>query len=769
MKPWLNHFIHSLLIVFFHKLRRRSTPRTRIFFLQSFFDFARLRVHFSQQPSTTLVQPSGILQSFLENTIFIIHNSCPEEHLDICFPPRINSGSALCPIRLYFSPIYDVRHAEFPFLDRLLKEGSSWRSRLNPRTVLIVDDHQGLISLIQRCLSREGFHTAFAHSGQEALAWLTHHHADLLLLDLQLTDMSGEDLINRLTQHNLTLPFIVVTGQGDERLAVKMMKRGARDYFIKDSSLIELLPSIVTQTFEQIQQEQRLILAEEALRDEREQMAITLSAIVEGVFTTDTRGNLTYMNRMAEEMSGWTQTSAMGRSIEEVVRFLHAGVNDDDDHPVSHALKVGASLHPLDHYPLFDRTHGERPVVYSVSPLRRSDGNLVGTVLILRDMSERIKLDEERLKASKLESLGLLAGGIAHDFNNLLTTILGNISMTKAWVNSRDHLFNFLSEAENASLRARKLTQQLLTFAKGGTPLKKPMAVQQVLTESATFALSGSSTRCEFDIPDDLWLVEADDGQLGQVIHNLTVNADQAMPSGGALTIRAENVTLTYEQATREHLSAHGDFIKLTIQDNGCGIPIPALHKIFDPYFSMKPGGSGLGLSTAYSIIQNHHGAITAKSLPNDGATFIIHLPASQTYTTAPQASADAVTGEGRVLVMDDEESIRLLLGEMLRHLGYDVQCVAEGHEALERYQEAYHAHQPFHAVILDLTVTGGLGGKDTVEQLRQFDPQVKAIVSSGYSNDPVLSRYSTFGFHGVVAKPFRLAELSQVLHQITA
>lgn len=636
------------------------------------------------------------------------------------------------------------------------------------RTVLIVDDHQGLISLIQRCLSREGFHTAFAHSGQEALTWLSHHHADLLLLDLQLADMSGEDLINQLTQQHLTVPFIVVTGQGDERLAVKMMKRGARDYFIKDSSLIELLPSIVTQTFEQIQQEQRLTLTEETLREERERMAITLSSIVEGVFTTDTRGRITYMNHMAEELSGWKPRDAMGRSIEEVVRFLHSGVNKENAHPVTRVLEIGTPLHPIDHYPLFDPTNGERPVVYSVSPLRRSDGNLLGAVLILRDMTERIKLDEERLKASKLDSLGLLAGGIAHDFNNLLTTILGNISMTKAWVNSRDHLFNFLSEAENASLRAKKLTQQLLTFAKGGTPLKKPLALQQVIPESAAFALSGSSTYCQCEIPDDLWQIEADEGQISQVIHNLAVNAHQAMPTGGTLTIRAENMTETTAQAQQNGLAEAGKYIKLTIQDNGNGIPPYALQKIFDPYYSTKQTGSGLGLSTAYSIIANHHGRIAASSIQGQGATFVIFLPAAQETTPVSQASLSPVAGEGRVLVMDDEESIRLVLSEMLQYLGYDVQCAAEGKEAFERYQEAYHAQQPFNAVILDLTVPGGWGGKDTVQHLRQFDPQVKAIVASGYCSDPVLSRYSTFGFHGVVAKPFRLTELSQVLHQIT-
>ena len=641
----------------------------------------------------------------------------------------------------------------------------SWHSR----TILIVDDHQGLIALIQRCLSRDGFHTAVAYSGQEALNWLSHHQADLLLLDLQLADMTGEDLINHLDQRAISLPFIVVTGQGDERLAVKMMKRGARDYFIKDSSLIELLPSIVTQTFEQIQKEQRLALTEEALRAERERMAVTLGSIVEGVLTTDTRGQITYMNRMAEVLSGWTHQEAAGRSIEEVVRFVHDGVNEQDDHPVTHVLRNGIALHPLHHSSLCDRTLKDRPVVYSVSPLRRSDGNLLGTVLILRDMTERIKLDQELLKASKLDSLGRLAGGIAHNFNNLLTAILGNLSMIQTWMNPKDHLFPFVSEAESASLRAKALTLQLLTFAKGGSPLKKPLALHQVVSGSATFALSGSSTCCHCDIPDDLWLVNADEGQIGQVIHNLALNAQQAMPTGGTLLIRGENVIVSEGEATRKTLPAPGQYVKLTIQDCGSGIPSHVIHKIFDPYFTTKPTGCGLGLSTAYSVIRNHHGTITASSVVGRGSTLTIYLPAHTEELTSTTPSPSLVNGEGRILVMDDEESIRLLLGEMLRYLGYEVECVAEGKEALPRYQEAYHAGQPFSAVILDLTVPGGLGGKDIMRQLQEFDPHVKGIVSSGYCNDPVISRYSAFGFHGVVAKPFRLRELSQVLQQVTA
>jgi CheY-like chemotaxis protein len=240
------------------------------------------------------------------------------------------------------------------------------------------------------------------------------------------------------------------------------------------------------------------------------------------------------------------------------------------------------------------------------------------------------------------------------------------------------------------------------------------------------------------------------------------------MPVGGTLTIRGENVIVSEGEAAQKTLPAHGKYVKLTIQDCGNGIPPYAIHKIFDPYFTTKPTGCGLGLSTAYSVIKNHHGTITASSVLGQGSTLTIYLPAHAEACTATAPSPLLANGEGRILVMDDEESIRLLLGEMLRYLGYDAQCVAGGKEALDRYQEAYHAQRPFSAVILDLTVPGGLGGKDIMRQLQEFDPHVKGIVASGYCNDPVISRYSAFGFHGVVAKPFRLTELSQVLHQVT-
>ncbi len=635
-------------------------------------------------------------------------------------------------------------------------------------TVLIVDDHQGLISLIQRCLSREGFQTAVAHSGHDALHWLSHHQADLMLLDLQLADMTGEALIQRLEHQALGLPFIVITGQGDARLAVKMMKHGARDYFLKDSTLIELLPSIVTQTLDQIHQENRLARTEETLREERDRLAITLGAIVEGVFITDSLGQVNYMNRRAEELSGWDHTAAMGCPIDEVVRFFDSTWTKKPSHPVKQVLQDGIALFPHEPIDLLSRKNGSRPVTYSVAPLPGSNGGSLGAVLILQDMTEKLKLDQERLKVSKLNSLGVLAGGIAHDFNNLLASILGNVSLTKTWLNPRDRLYTHLSEAENSSLRAKTLTHQLLTFAKGGSPVKKLFSLPEVVSESSTFALSGSSTRCECLLSDELWLIEADENQVSQVIHNLALNAQQAMPTGGTLIIKGENTTLSESQAKQYMLPQGGHYVRLQFSDTGPGIPQKALPQIFDPYFSTKPTHSGLGLSTAYSIIKSHQGHIAVESFPQQGTTVTILLPA-RPEAARSQHSPIVKNGEGRILVMDDEASIRLMLGEMLRHLGYDVTCASEGQEALKLYQDAFHTHQRFHAVILDLTVPGGLGGKETIDHLRQFDPQVKAIVSSGYSNDPILSCFSSFGFQGVVAKPFRLTELSHVLHQVNA
>jgi nitrogen-specific signal transduction histidine kinase/CheY-like chemotaxis protein len=387
---------------------------------------------------------------------------------------------------------------------------------------------------------------------------------------------------------------------------------------------------------------------------------------------------------------------------------------------------------------------------------------ILGTVT---DITKQKKMQEELLKAKKLESIGILAGGIAHDFNNILTGILGNISAAKAKVDSEDEIFRTLIKAEKASLRARDLTQQLLTFSQGGAPIKETTSIGELIEDSADFVLRGSNVRCEFSIPDGLWPVEIDKSQVNQVLYNLIINADQAMPDGGLIKVSAENISLDVKDILP---LKKGRYVKIIIEDQGIGIPKEHLQKIFDPYFTTKKKGDGLGLTTSYSIIKNHNGHIQVESEPGVGSTFMIYLPASPKKITKKKLPEEKILpGKGRVLVMDDEEVVREVVGDLLAILGYEVEFAKDGDEAIEIYKKAKASAQPFDAVIMDLTVPGGMGGKESIQRLLKIDPEIKAIVSSGYSNDPVMTDFMKYGFSGIVAKPFKIEKLNQVLHQV--
>jgi chemotaxis response regulator CheB/nitrogen-specific signal transduction histidine kinase len=372
----------------------------------------------------------------------------------------------------------------------------------------------------------------------------------------------------------------------------------------------------------------------------------------------------------------------------------------------------------------------------------------------------------EMLKASKLESIGLLAGGIAHDFNNILTTIMGNIALSRITLSPDTDTYKGLAEAEKACLRAKGLTQQLLTFAKGGAPVTKTISIAELLRDTVRFALHGSNVRCEISFPSDLKPVEVDEGQISQVINNLIINAQQAMPEGGMITITGKNVRIETDQGLP--LPA-GDYIILSVDDQGTGIPKEHLAKIFDPFYTTKAKGSGLGLATSYWIIKKHNGYIMAESEPDAGTTFFIYLPASgQPLSAVPLEESAPLVGEGKILFLDDEPSIRQFIGKMLTRFGYEVECVQDGNEAIECYRKAKETHRAFDVVVLDLTIPGSLGGREVLQRLREIDPQVKAIVCSGYSNDPVLSDFKTHGFYERVAKPYQIEELSKKIMAVT-
>jgi len=381
------------------------------------------------------------------------------------------------------------------------------------------------------------------------------------------------------------------------------------------------------------------------------------------------------------------------------------------------------------------------------------------------DITERKKMEQELLKMQKLDSLGILAGGIAHDFNNVLTAILGNISLAKMRTGPDDKISKTLTDAEKGCFRAKELTQQLITFSKGGSPVKRTASLIELIKDSTTFTLSGSKAKPEFYIPENLWLVEADEGQISQVINNLVLNADQAMPEGGIIEIRGENVILSEEEIPSLN---KGSYIKIMVKDYGIGITNENLQKIFDPYFTTKQKGSGLGLATTYSIIRNHDGYISVESEIGKGTAFSIYLPASEKEAAKKEdVKRDYMTGSGRILIMDDEDIVRDVTGDILTMLGYEVDFAKDGKEAIELYKKAKESGKSFDVVIMDLTIPGGMGGKETVKKLLEINPDVKAIVSSGYSSDPIMSEYKSYGFRGVLVKPYNTVELSRVVADV--
>jgi len=400
----------------------------------------------------------------------------------------------------------------------------------------------------------------------------------------------------------------------------------------------------------------------------------------------------------------------------------------------------------------------------NVTILKSSYGNPAQVMTTLVDITERKQIESEQLKIEKLESVGILAGGIAHDFNNILTTIVNNISLAKLSTNPDKNTLEILSNMDEACRRAKELTNQLLTFSKGGAPVKRITSIRNQIRDSSIFALRGSSVNCKFFIANDLWPVEIDTGQINQVLYNLLINAVQAMPDGGTIFISAKNIRS--ERVTDNKTKK--DYVKITIEDQGVGIPEEKLKNIFDPYFTTKQDGSGLGLACTYSIINNHGGTIDAYSEDGKGTVFSFYLPAVHGKPIpCEEIEAKIITGSGKILLLEDEDSVGTTVSKMLVQIGYDVVLAKDGKDAISFYKSALSTHEPFDAVIMDLTIRGGLGGKDTMEILRKIDPNITAIVSSGYFNNPIMANYQKYGFIGVLPKPYDIEELSLLLKRV--
>ncbi|SHJ51501.1 PAS domain S-box-containing protein [Desulfatibacillum alkenivorans DSM 16219] len=504
--------------------------------------------------------------------------------------------------------------------------------------------------------------------------------------------------------------------------------------------------------------------AERALEEEKERLAVTLRSIGDGVIATDGKGLIRLFNEEAQRLTGWSVSDALGRPARDVLHIHH--VNREDGRlDLAGAVLTSGRVEPRGDAMVVSMDGISTPISSSASPITDENGRAIGAILILRDVTQRRKYETELQKIDKLESIGVLAGGIAHDFNNILTGVLGSISLAKLYGQGNQKIVSKLQEAERACLTARELTQQLLTFARGGAPVKESASLAELLKECVGFVLSGSKVRCEYSVPEDLMPAEVDASQIRQVIQNLVINATQAMPQGGILYISAQNVKV--EEKDNLPLPP-GQYVEMSIRDQGEGIPPEDLSNIFDPYFTTKQEGSGLGLATAYSIVKKHDGHIGVESALGVGTSFTVYLPASDSKPVSKENQSQALDrGQGKVLLMDDEEVVRDVTGEILEFLGFAVTTVADGAQAVAAYEEAMDKNDPYAIVIMDLTVPGGMGGKEAMEKIWALDKQAKAIVSSGYSQDPIMSEFRQFGFSGVIAKPFTPENLMRVINRV--
>jgi len=583
-------------------------------------------------------------------------------------------------------------------------------------------------------------------------------------------DATGQDLHKFLAPSRMHTEYLqgfsrfIKTGQGpviNRSVEMTAMKKSGTEFPIEVSTSAMKLGDrwhalgIVRDITERKQVEQKM-------REKEGQYRVLFEAANDGIFIQNESGFID-CNQRGAEMYGLSKEKLLGRSPAEF-----APERQPDGRLSSEVAgeKIQAALNGVPQVFTWQPLRGDgSPFDVEVTLSRLELGGTTCLQSIVRDIAERKQLEQELLRSTKLDSLGTLAGGIAHDFNNLLQGIFGYISMAKLTYDDKEKSLAMLEQAEKALHQSVNLTSQLLTFSKGGKPVKKVVDIQPVIENSVAFALSGSRNTYKITTGADLHAIEADEGQIGQVIQNIVLNADQAMPLGGMIRVSVRNLPAATLVPAAD---LQGDLVEISIRDQGTGIPEEHLKRIFDPYFTTKEKGSGLGLATSYSIIKNHGGLIRVQSEVGKGTVFFIYLPASRAKGDKPiNPAIPRAKRTGRILVMDDEEMIRAVAGELLVSFGHDVAFADKGESALEEYCAAREAGRPFDLVILDLTIRGGMGGMETMRKLVEIDPNVKAVVSSGYSDDAVLSNYREYGFRAFLKKPYNVQELQIILHTL--
>lgn len=504
---------------------------------------------------------------------------------------------------------------------------------------------------------------------------------------------------------------------------------------------------------------------ENALKQAQQRLAVTIDSVADAVIASDAEGIVEYFNAEASRLTGLPDREAKGKALSEVLCLKIPQTGERIAIPDEESLQ---GWEKAELYLIPAKQNNPVLVTVDLHPILDQDNNPHASITILKAVADR-KIAEATSTAEDIaSSINLLAAGIAHDFNNMLSAILGNISLARINLPKKDASAEKLLAAEDAALQAKSLTQQLLSLSKGGFTSLETTAIQEIVEQSAHFVLRGSNVKCDVEKEEGLWAVDADKGQISQVIHNLTINADQAMPSGGIIHLRMNNCRLGHDDVPQ--LIA-GEYVCIEVADQGIGIGRENIKRIFDPYFTTKDDGNGLGLASSQTIINNHHGAITVESELDKGTCFRVYLPKTNKNIASlekpeAQATENIHQGSGRILVMDDMEAMMLVAGEILNVLGYEVEFTTNGKQAIEAYKKAKESGKPFDAVVFDLTVPGGMGGEEAGNILLQYDPDLVAIASSGYTTSNIMSDYKNSAFKAVVPKPYRIKEMSEALNR---
>ena len=620
--------------------------------------------------------------------------------------------------------------------------------------ILLVEDHPESRRTLQRLIERRGHEVVAVDNAEEAELELRKQRFSFLILDWMLPGKSGVELCQELraAPKGEELFILLVTARDDAQDLERALEAGANDYLIKplDPARLNVRLSVAERRIRALAERNQ---ARAELQEAVRKMTDILEKTSDGFFAVDRDWKFTFVNRQAEKLLDRHREDLIGKDFwVELPEFTREAFEKNYRRAMSEQVAVE-----------FEASDASGKVWFEL--LAYPSGG--GVSVFLRDVTDRKRVEEERLTTGKLESLGTLAGGIAHDLNNLLTVISGNIGLAQIEApGSPANLLSFLSRAGEAAQHAAQLSNQLLTFSKGGTPLKRVVSISDLVTQAAEFSLHGSNLRSDLDIQAGLWRSPVDPAQIEQVINALIINAREAMPSGGIVRVSARNLEI---DANSGLPIRPGRYVQVQVADNGRGIQKRLVTKIFDPYFTTKSTGTGLGLSISYSVVKKHGGLLHLERTSADGSTFTFYLPATDSEPPVPEATLENEIfsfNHQRVLVMDDEAAIRDLTSELLGTLGYKVTTAPDGAEALKKYELAMRTGETFQAVILDATIRGGMGGVATMERLRDLDPNVTAIICSGYSDDAALAEFLTYGFRAALPKPFTRHELANVLQR---